>query len=69
MVGASSFTQCAQLTGPADTDESDSFYSDGRQDLKRKVQYARGSDPDFLSEPRRYKKVSSDLARRPLLQS
>jgi len=60
MVGATAPTQCALLTGAADTDESDSFYSDGRQDLKRKVQYARGSDPDFLSEPRPYKKVSSD---------
>lgn len=69
MVGAATIRQCAQLTGAADTDESDNFYSNDRQDLKRKVQYARASDPDFLSEPRPYKKVSSDLARRPPWQS
>ncbi|KAH5073478.1 hypothetical protein HBI42_037130 [Parastagonospora nodorum] len=39
-----------------DTDEGDPFSSANKQDLKRKVQYARGSDSDFLSDPRRYKK-------------
>ncbi|KAF2833227.1 hypothetical protein CC86DRAFT_279026 [Ophiobolus disseminans] len=39
-----------------DTDEADAFNNDSRQDLKRKVQYARGSDPDFLLDPRPYKK-------------
>ncbi|KAL5114662.1 hypothetical protein ACEQ8H_007456 [Pleosporales sp. CAS-2024a] len=40
----------------ADTDEGDAFSPANKQHLKRKVQYARGSDADFLSDPRRYKK-------------
>jgi hypothetical protein len=51
----------------ADTDEADSFSDANKQDLKRKVQYARGSDPDFLSDPRPYKKVGLGLLR--LLQA
>ncbi|KAH8731168.1 RXT2-like protein [Phaeosphaeriaceae sp. PMI808] len=39
-----------------DTDEGDSPFGADKQDLKRKVQYARGSDPDFLLDPRPYKK-------------
>lgn len=61
-MGLPAHAPCAALTGRTDTDDSDSFYGDGRQDLKRKVQYARGSDPDFLAEPRPYKKVSSAQA-------
>jgi hypothetical protein len=60
---------CAQLTGAADTDEADNFYGDNRQDLKRKVQYARGSDPDFLSEPRPYRKVRLRPSRQSLPRS
>lgn len=47
---------CAELTCAADTDEADAFDDENRQDLKRKVQYARGSDPDFLSDPRPYRR-------------
>ena len=45
------------LTYAADLDEADSPFANYRQDLKRKSQYARASDPDFLSDPRPYKKV------------
>lgn len=44
------------LNVTADTDESDSLFNSHRQDLKRKVHYARGGDPDFLSNPQPYKK-------------
>ncbi|CAO2650602.1 Nn.00g018940.m01.CDS01 [Neocucurbitaria sp. VM-36] len=40
----------------ADTDEADPPFSSQKQDLKRKVHYARASDPDFLLDPRPYKK-------------
>ncbi|KAF2632228.1 hypothetical protein BU25DRAFT_358985 [Macroventuria anomochaeta] len=40
----------------SDLEEEDSPFVDYRQDLKRKSQYARASDPDFLSDPRPYKK-------------
>lgn len=46
----------------ADTEDTDSPF---RQDLKRKARYARASDPDFLSDPRPYKKVRRRLWRRP----
>lgn len=46
-----------QLTLAADLDEADSPFATRRQDLKRKSQYARASDPDFLTDPRPYKKV------------
>ena len=45
------------LTAAADLEEAESPFADYRQDLKRKSQYARSSDPDFLSDPRPYKKV------------
>lgn len=38
-------------------EDADAPFADYRQDLKRKSQYARASDPEFLSEPRPYKKV------------
>ncbi|XPS74984.1 hypothetical protein M3J09_007096 [Ascochyta lentis] len=45
------------LRGPdADAADADSPFADYRQDLKRKSQYARASDPDFLADPRPYKK-------------
>ncbi|KAJ4310775.1 hypothetical protein N0V94_008277 [Neodidymelliopsis sp. IMI 364377] len=44
------------LRGNDDAEENDSPFADYRQDLKRKSQYARASDPDFLSDPRPYKK-------------
>jgi len=31
-----------------------------RHDLRRKVRYARASDPDFLADPHPYKKVCRD---------
>ncbi|KAF1930853.1 uncharacterized protein M421DRAFT_418327 [Didymella exigua CBS 183.55] len=40
----------------SDLEEADSPFADYRQDLKRKSQYARASDPDFLADPRPYKK-------------
>jgi len=46
---------CSQSS--ADLEEADSPFADSRQDLKRKSQYARASDPDFLSDPRPHKKV------------
>ncbi|KAF2131486.1 hypothetical protein P153DRAFT_286395 [Dothidotthia symphoricarpi CBS 119687] len=39
-----------------DSDTEDAADSPFRQDLKRKTRYARASDPDFLSDPRPYKK-------------
>ncbi|KAH7414195.1 RXT2-like protein [Phaeosphaeria sp. MPI-PUGE-AT-0046c] len=39
-----------------DTDEGESFASPYKQDLKRKVQYARGSDADFPTDVRPFKK-------------
>jgi hypothetical protein len=51
----------------ADTEETDSPFADYRQDLKRKSHYARASDPDFLSDPRPYKKVRLPPLRRPPL--
>lgn len=45
------------LTTAADLEDADSPFADYRHDLKRKSQYARASDPDFLSDPRPYKKV------------
>jgi hypothetical protein len=53
-----------ELISAADTDEGDSFSGSTKQDLKRKVQYARGSDSDFLLDPRPYKKVSFELCAR-----
>ncbi|KAF1911771.1 RXT2-like protein [Ampelomyces quisqualis] len=40
----------------SDADEGDVLSSSNRQDLKRKVHYARGRDADFLADPRPYKK-------------
>ncbi|KAJ8116227.1 hypothetical protein OPT61_g2301 [Boeremia exigua] len=40
----------------SDPEEADSPFASYRQDLKRKSQYARASDPDFLSDTRPYKK-------------
>ncbi|KAF2034866.1 hypothetical protein EK21DRAFT_97095 [Setomelanomma holmii] len=40
----------------ADTDDGESQLDENKQDLRRKVHYARGSDPDFLLDPRPYKK-------------
>ncbi|KAJ4985709.1 rxt2-like protein [Stagonosporopsis vannaccii] len=40
----------------SDLEDADSPFANYRQDLKRKSQYARASDPDFLSDPRPYKK-------------
>jgi hypothetical protein len=48
-------------TTTADADEADVFSGANRQDLRRKVQYARGSDADFLLDPRPYKKVGWTL--------
>lgn len=45
-----------RLTLTADTEE-DAPFSSNKQDLRRKVHYARASDPDFLLDPRLYKKV------------
>jgi hypothetical protein len=53
-----------RLTATVDAGETDSPFADYRQDLKRKSQYARASDPDFLSDPRPYKKVRSPHMRR-----
>jgi hypothetical protein len=61
---ASVLTACKLTSGAADTDEGDSFSGSTKQDLKRKVQYARGSDSDFLSDPRPYKKVRFGLCAR-----
>ncbi|KAH9865456.1 hypothetical protein J1614_009040 [Plenodomus biglobosus] len=36
--------------------EEDSPFDSNKQDLRRKVHYPRASDPDFLSDPRPYKK-------------
>ncbi|KAI8936493.1 hypothetical protein NX059_006898 [Plenodomus lindquistii] len=36
--------------------EDDSPFNSNKQDLRRKVHYPRASDPDFLSDPRPYKK-------------
>jgi hypothetical protein len=41
----------------ADLEDTDTHFADYRQDLKRKSQYARASDPEFLADPRPYKKV------------
>ncbi|UPX10949.1 uncharacterized protein EKO05_0001581 [Ascochyta rabiei] len=40
----------------SDAADTDSPFADYRQDLKRKSQYARANDPDFLIDPRPYKK-------------
>ncbi|KAL6703245.1 hypothetical protein ACN47E_010033 [Coniothyrium glycines] len=40
----------------SDADDSDSLFASNKQDLRRKVHYARASDPDFLADPRPYKK-------------
>ncbi|CAN9481495.1 unnamed protein product [Alternaria alternata] len=40
----------------SDTEDSETPFSSNKQDLRRKVHYARASDPDFLSDPRPYKK-------------
>ncbi|KAG9197468.1 hypothetical protein G6514_001536 [Epicoccum nigrum] len=40
----------------SDLEDADAPFADHRQDLKRKSQYARASDPEFLSDPRPYKK-------------
>jgi hypothetical protein len=45
----------------ADTDDADAFSGAKKQDLRRKVQYARGSDADFLLDSRPYKKVGLTL--------
>lgn len=49
------------LKPPAsDSEESETPpYSTQKQNLKRKTQYSRTGDPDFLSDPRPYKKVRS----------
>ncbi|KAJ4380755.1 hypothetical protein N0V86_004117 [Didymella sp. IMI 355093] len=53
----------------SDLEEADSPFADYRQDLKRKSQYARASDPDFLLDPRPYKKrVEHAGYRRHILQ-
>ncbi|KAH6615299.1 RXT2-like protein [Boeremia exigua] len=53
----------------SDLEEADSPFANYRQDLKRKSQYARASDPDFLSDPRPYKKrVEHGGYRRYILQ-
>lgn len=52
----------APLTRVADA-EDDAPFANQRHDLRRKVQYARASDPDFLSDPRPYKKVCLGLGR------
>ncbi|KAH7095373.1 RXT2-like protein [Paraphoma chrysanthemicola] len=39
-----------------DTDDGESITDENKQDLRRKVHYARGSDADFLLDPRPYKK-------------
>lgn len=44
-----------------DLEDADAPFADYRQDLKRKSQYARASDPEFLSDPRPYKKVRLQL--------
>lgn len=54
-----SLYQQHRLTVEADLEETDSPFTDYRQDLKRKSQYARASDPDFLLDPRPYKKVQT----------
>ncbi|KAI4946102.1 hypothetical protein J4E91_007545 [Alternaria rosae] len=40
----------------SDTEDSETPLNSNKQDLRRKVHYARASDPDFLSDPRPYKK-------------
>ncbi|KAF1837571.1 hypothetical protein BDW02DRAFT_586535 [Decorospora gaudefroyi] len=39
-----------------DTEDSEPPFDSNKQHLRRKVHYARASDPDFLSDPRPYKK-------------
>ncbi|KAA8625159.1 hypothetical protein PtrSN002B_007104 [Pyrenophora tritici-repentis] len=41
----------------SDTEDSETTLSNKKQDLRRKVHYARASDPDFLTDPHPYKKV------------
>ncbi|KAK1915666.1 hypothetical protein P3342_003476 [Pyrenophora teres f. teres] len=41
----------------SDTEDSETALSNKKQDLRRKVHYARASDPDFLTDPHPYKKV------------
>ncbi|EDU39992.1 conserved hypothetical protein [Pyrenophora tritici-repentis Pt-1C-BFP] len=40
----------------SDTEDSETTLSNKKQDLRRKVHYARASDPDFLTDPHPYKK-------------
>ncbi|EUC32944.1 hypothetical protein COCCADRAFT_5473 [Bipolaris zeicola 26-R-13] len=40
----------------SDTEDSETALGSNKQDLRRKVHYARASDPDFLADPRPYKK-------------
>jgi hypothetical protein len=60
---AASIPIALKLTCAADMEDGDSFPGSNKQDLKRKVQYARGSDPDFLADTRPYKKVSFGRSR------
>ncbi|KAF1840996.1 uncharacterized protein K460DRAFT_359534 [Cucurbitaria berberidis CBS 394.84] len=53
----------------SESEEEESPFGSHKQDLKRKVHYARASDPDFLSDPRPYKKrIEHAGYRRAILQ-
>ncbi|KAF1941786.1 hypothetical protein EJ02DRAFT_346880 [Clathrospora elynae] len=53
----------------SDTEDTDTLFGSNKQDLRRKVHYARASDADFLTDARPYKKVIEHAGyRRSILQ-
>ena len=50
------FTRSRTLLTRAVDTEDESPFSTNKQDLRRRVHYARASEPDFLSDPQPYKK-------------
>lgn len=52
-----SYVRSLLTTAASESEETETPYSNQKQSLKRKAQYTRSGDPDFLSDPRPYKKV------------